>query len=162
MINVDFLISFFLRHHLVLSSVTWTFKTNQWKPFPLFLPVRKPQHFQMAKFGLPQGSMAGTCMAVTGNVNDAASSSALFKDGPRNNSGLQYTISTIRAAGWQVYKLEMEQNQSPAWFWNLPCIYCFLSLPCWGSKADYFLGRYLSTRLFPKRSQNHNKPGLGK
>lgn len=135
---MDFLISFSLRHHLVPSSVTWTFKTNHWKPFPLFLLVRKPQHFQMAKFGLSQGFMAGTCMAVTGNVNDAAISSVLFKDGPRKESDLQYAITTIRTAGWQVYELKMEQNQRPAWFWNLPCIYCFLSLSC-GSKASYFL-----------------------
>lgn len=39
----------------------------------------------MAKFGLSQGFMAGTCMAVTWNVNDAAISSVLFKNGPGKN-----------------------------------------------------------------------------
>lgn len=157
---MDFLLSFFLTYPLVPSSVTWTLKTNQWKPFPLFLPVRNPQHFQIAKFGLSQGFMAGTCMAVTGHVNDAAISSVLFKDGPRKESDLQYAISIIRTAGWQVYELKMVQNQRPAWFWNLLHIYCFLSLSCCGSKADDFLGRYLCTGLFPSRSQNHDKPGL--
>lgn len=83
MINVAFAISFLLRHHLVPSSVTCTFKTNQQKPLPLFLRGKTNRHFQTAKSGLSQGFVTGTCIAVAGSADSAAISSVLLKDGSR-------------------------------------------------------------------------------